>query len=237
MDIDEEKVVNELYLGRISFEEFRSKHPELLTNDYIENEFEKAVNSKDKKVLGYLLSVLYQKGFSPELCPYLSDLMIADWHKEHENIAMVLQFDVKCPNSVDNLIKAMEFKFDYLFDMGDYEPFVTKCMYAIGDLGTDYALKRLNDLVECDDSIISEAAKHQLERLGEDAKQAVLKKEEVESVGSKGLTGFFDATTEEQRHFLEKSMDMKKDSMTREMCEEVDRQVRAKKEKAVGKEK
>ncbi|HID39606.1 MAG TPA: hypothetical protein EYP36_08840 [Calditrichaeota bacterium] len=220
MTDDEMKILRDLHLGRINFEEFTSLYPIEITNSYLIRELGRAIDCHDVKALAYLLSVFYKRGFFSELCKYLTDLMIQSWHKEHENIAMVLQFDVKCPDSVDNLIKAMEMKYKYLFDRCDYEPFVTKCMYAIADLGTDYSKQKLTELSLSEDPILAEAAKFQLDRLAEEALQAESIDENTRDNTDHGLEGL----SPEKRQKLEEMLDMDKGTLTPEMCREFDKQ-------------
>ncbi|MFM9951628.1 MAG: hypothetical protein ACKV1O_27095 [Saprospiraceae bacterium] len=51
-----------------------------------------------------------------------------------------------------------------MMERGSYEPFVTKCMYAIADLNTEASKSKLSELAGSDDPVIKKAAQNQLNR-------------------------------------------------------------------------
>ncbi len=165
MTNEEKEILNKLYLQRISYEAFLEEYPVAITYEYILSALKDVSRSQDANALKYLLMLASYYGYTLEMGQILSKLLLTGWHKEHEDIVRVLQFKVKVLESVDDLVQAIESRFDYLFQQDDYGPFVTKCMYAIADLQTEASKIKIQELAESSDPIIREAAQYQLQRL------------------------------------------------------------------------
>ncbi len=161
----EKKISEDLYLRRLSYNEFLKKYPTEINEAYLLEEFKSLFQSQDAEALKFLITIASYFGFTKEIGEALSQLIALNWHKEHEDIARILQMSIKVPNAVDNLVIAIEKKFGYLFEQDDYQPFVTICMYAIARINTRYSKEKLEQLSLSDDNIINEAAKFQLSRL------------------------------------------------------------------------
>jgi hypothetical protein len=164
MKEQEKKICNSLYLREISYEDFLSEYPVAVTDSYLAGELEKLFESQDADALSYILLLASYHGYTLEMGNMLHKLLLEGWHKEHEDIARVLQFRMSIPEAVDSLVYAMERKYEYLFEQDDYEPFVTKCMYAIASIGTAYAREKINMLADSGDETIQAAALFQLKR-------------------------------------------------------------------------
>lgn len=151
-----------LYLRRITFDEFY----EVSSLDGNTNLLNVAVEQKDDELIEYLLVFYYHFGFSEKLCETLQYLMIADWHKQHSEIARILQFKLCCPDSIDYLAESINKRFSYLFEQDDYYPFVRKCLNAIRSVGGDNAKNVLEGIAaKANDQEIKDLAAHQLAKL------------------------------------------------------------------------
>ena len=99
---------------------------------------------------------------SKEYTGILLKLLEADWHYCHEGIAGIFQ-ELKLPETVDCLYKTALTKFKYL-DYDDCYALAVKCIWALGDVGTNEAKEKLKLLQQSDNEIISNNAKKQLDR-------------------------------------------------------------------------
>lgn len=100
--------------------------------------------------------------FSENYLDVLNNLILCDWHEQHENIAMLLQ-RLKSPKSVDYLYNAVNKKYSYL-EYDDSYALAVKCIWALGDIGNEEAKEYLKKLLTSENEIIVENAKKQLER-------------------------------------------------------------------------
>lgn len=87
----------------------------------------------------------------------LNQLLLSDWHYQHENIAELLQ-KLRNLSSVIPLYETANKHFKYL-DYDEFNALAVKCIWALGDIATDTAQKCLLSLQENKDSIISNNAK------------------------------------------------------------------------------
>jgi len=123
-----------------------------------------AFNEKNADDVEYCLMIgssfsLFTAEFSSIFC----DLILSDWHHEHENIASILQ-GLKCPNTVSSLYKATLLKLDSR-DWDDMEILATKCIWALGDIGNSEAIDALKLLSTSSNKILCDGANYQLKRL------------------------------------------------------------------------
>lgn len=131
-------------------------------NGYILNILQNEYTGKDAEGVELALSLgFYVNSFSLSYIPILSDLIVADWHQRHEDIASIFQ-RLKAPESIDPVVKSMHLKFNYWYDDGD--AFIRKCSYVLGEIGTDYAIEKLKELSNSDNDIISKYCNHQLKK-------------------------------------------------------------------------
>ena len=162
ISILDRKLLKDLYLQKISFDQF-CKESQLRGDD---NLIEIAVLKKDNELLEYLLSYYYYYGFDQCLCETVQDLLLADWHRQHEEIARILQFKMQCPESIGFLLEAIVKRYDYLFEQDDYYPFVRKCLNAIRSIGGVKAEIALQELKEgTSDEEIKKLAMSQLSKM------------------------------------------------------------------------
>ncbi len=130
--------------------------------ELLKQDIEETKLSRDAEMLELQMLPLYifetQIDFS-ELVSILNDLLIEDWHEQHENIVTLLE-DILSPSSVPFLKSAIEKKYNYL-NWDTNKSFERKCIWTLGKIGTDQAYLVLK---ECSKMIspLSEYANEQL---------------------------------------------------------------------------
>lgn len=163
MTPQQKSLTKNFILRKIDFSELEQLFPLKIDEAYLLKELTALQISKDGEALDCLITLAYQIGFTEEIGRLLSKLLLEDWHEEHEEIARILQFKVKIPESVDDMEQAMQLKFKYLVDRDNYFPFVVKCMYAIGSLNTNASKLKLQVLAASEDDFIRKAAQWQID--------------------------------------------------------------------------
>lgn len=93
----------------------------------------------------------------------LDDLLISDWHTQHENIVLLLQ-KISDVESLEYLFNAIELKPQYL-SWDDNYAFEIKCVRAIYYIGKERAIQYLEKLCRNENDIIREMAQRQLSKL------------------------------------------------------------------------
>ena len=127
----------------------------------VRNELFEGMERKDADTIdsAMLLGFLYN-AFPDNVNDVWCELIIANWHYMHEDIAMLLK-DIKSPDTVDCSYKATELQFNYL-DYDDTYQFARKCIKAISEIGDKNAISKLWLLSESKNAIIAEYAKKEL---------------------------------------------------------------------------
>jgi hypothetical protein len=100
---------------------------------------------------------LFNADTAPALCKYITET----WHKQHENIATLLQ-TFKQPGTEQAIADGMHIKCDYWYDDGD--AFIRKCAHALTAIATPAAHSLLHKLAGDENEIIKKYAQHQLEK-------------------------------------------------------------------------
>lgn len=140
--------------------------------DSLYKEIETTIGNKDSRRLEYLIYALMvwaEKGNCTEnvMADYflesLNELVLYDWHKQHENIAELLQ-KIADEKSVEPLYKAIYLKLPYL-EWDDNFSFQKKCVRIIGKIGGENAVKILENLCNEKNMIICEIAQRKLMQL------------------------------------------------------------------------
>lgn len=165
MNQQEKDLVKQFILRRIDFQNLENTFPKKINEEYIIEELLKLEVVNDGEALDYLITLAYRIGFTQKIGKILSTFLTKNWHKEHEEIARILQFRVKVPESINDLSVAMELKFSYLVERDDYESFVNKCMYAIADLNSRESMMKLEELAGSKNDVIRKSAQWQLDSL------------------------------------------------------------------------
>lgn len=130
----------------------------------IKESIEMAMHTKDGEYLSFLMYSIFSKKdnlYIEEFISYFNQLIIEEWHKEHENIVGLLQRNGGNDESVDNLFKAIFMTFEYL-EWDDNYAFAVKCVWAIAVIHGINSEKYLKILAENDNEIISRNAKERL---------------------------------------------------------------------------
>ena len=128
----------------------------------IQHLLENALLEKDKDEVEAGVLLGHKLGFPQSCVAPLNSLLTENWHERHEDIAWALQM-LRHPSSVDALYHAALADFDYLaYD--EAHALAVKCCWALGDINTAYANKKLHDLSQSESQIVAEAAKYQLDR-------------------------------------------------------------------------
>lgn len=119
-------------------------------NDF-ENELElalqKAIKEKDSEMLEYLIYSIFITPDKINLYKYvylLNELIICDWHEQHENIAMLLQ-RIGDFSSAKYLKDAISLKPKYL-NWDDNYAFEVKCIWALGSIKTEEVKLMLKEI-------------------------------------------------------------------------------------------
>jgi hypothetical protein len=124
----ERGLVLSVTLNRISEAAFLAAFPVNPRRDpeFVLRALEGAVRerSSDDVECGLLLG--FKFGFPTNLAPVLCKLILEDWHKSHENIAMLLQ-KLRDPRSIDCLFQTALTRFPYL-DYDDARALAVKCI-------------------------------------------------------------------------------------------------------------
>jgi len=158
--------IKELMLENIHPEEFLIL--EKLNEDNIgENVCKQLIKATDEKDLLRVDNLIYLifsfKLFDEMFLELLNNLLACNWHKQHENIAMLLQ-KLKSPSSVEILYETTTKEYKYL-EYDEFYALAVKCIWALGDIGTKQAKEKLELLLKNNNNIIKENAQKQINRI------------------------------------------------------------------------
>lgn len=148
----------------ISKKEFEDNFPEVLDENFLKKEYEKAIIEKNSDAIECLS--MFSRIYIPDdyLYEVYKKLITECWHSEHENIALMFQFNFKNPDCIESVIKAMQLRCEHWDEEDDRDPFIRKCAYVLATLKTDYAIEKLKELSESEDPIINKYCTYQLEK-------------------------------------------------------------------------
>jgi hypothetical protein len=125
---------------------------------------QRAMQERDDLLIHFGMYVGHRFGFSPEHLPVLMELAEAPWHTDHENVVMALS-DLRSPMSVDVLYRTALAKYDYLDDDDEIRALGVKCLWALGNIATESALARIEQLAHCGVAVLETNAVGQLARM------------------------------------------------------------------------
>jgi hypothetical protein len=163
MTNEEKNLIEELMRKSITKEEFQKQFSMDLNEVFLLQRLERAYEQNNADDLEYVMFVGFAFDlYSEKMANILSQLLIQDWHHVHEDLASVLQ-DLKDPQSIDNLYQTALANYEYL-DFDDSYALAVKCIWALGDINTEYAREKLKLLAKSNNSIIKENAVNQLNR-------------------------------------------------------------------------
>lgn len=165
MTLEEKNLCRQLYLQKMPYADFLQIYP-TITEEYLLDELNGVSESHDAEVLRNILLIGSYHGYTNEIGRVLSAFLTEDWHKEHEDIARVIQFRTPVPEAINNLSRAVSLRFNYLFEQDDYYPFVRKCLNAIRSIGSEEARTALETIIyETTDLEIKQLAEGQLAKM------------------------------------------------------------------------
>jgi len=107
------------------------------------------------------LGLVFQFRPAADYVPLLCELLLADFHTRHEDIALTLE-RLKDPRSLEALYHAAHAHFPYL-DYDDNFALPRKCTWALARIGTPEAFDRLRQLVDSSNPKISAFAQKRLQ--------------------------------------------------------------------------
>ena len=155
-------IMQQRWDGTMTQDEFKKKYAGKFTTLQLITALEAVFKQKSASEAESLFAAgfdfnLFNKETVPILCKYITET----WHKQHENIASLLQ-SFKMPGTEQALADGMYIKCDYWYDNGD--AFIRKCAYALKAIGTPEADEKLKVLSNDGNEIIKKYALHQLEK-------------------------------------------------------------------------
>ncbi len=160
-------LIIDLALKRISIDEFLKRYPvdPRVDAGHIDNLLRQASTQRDGKAVeaALILSSVFD---IPVRAALLGDLIAADWHEQHENLARLLQ-QAGDPSTVANLVVAAVARHPYL-EFDDAFALARKCTWALADIGTVEARHALMRLTSNDNPTIAGYAQERLDRWAEE---------------------------------------------------------------------
>ena len=166
-----------MILGEISEEEFLKRTGKDILNisDEITKMLKYSYNDRDNELLEN--TVILMNHFEENICrsdytDVLNKLIYCDWHTQHEDIALILEF-IHSPTSVEPLYTCALSHFDYLSWDTNYA-LAVKCIHGLAEIGNDSAIEKLKILSKHDNKVISENALMQLKKLSKKKFQKVI---------------------------------------------------------------
>jgi hypothetical protein len=109
---------------------------------------QKTVEQKDPDGFEEALSACFPMQHCEGLCELLSEVLVADWHLRHEDVALAIQ-DLKCACAVEALERRAASNPDYL-EWDENHALARKCTWALADIGSDAAKQALERLSKSD---------------------------------------------------------------------------------------
>jgi len=123
-----------------------------------------AIQARDADKVDSCLIAAYSLGIDESFVPALIELVVADWHFKHEDVALYLQ-RIGDARAIDALYEAAHARHKYL-DFDEGFAFARKCTWALADIGTDHAKERLKYLSSGSNKKIAQFAQKRLDNWG-----------------------------------------------------------------------
>jgi len=159
----EKDLVFDVALNRVSEKEFLRKFPVDPRKDteYVSRALVQAGLRKDRDQVECAILLGYKFGFSSSCVPVVCQLILEDWHREHENMASMFQHCLPDPRAVDSLFKTANTQVEYL-DFDEAYALAVKCIWSLYTIGTPEAREKLALLAQSPDEIIAGNAQRRL---------------------------------------------------------------------------
>jgi hypothetical protein len=133
----------------------------MASNDKPGDRLRRAVTARDPGAFEDALAFAHQGGLSPDLAGILAEALLMPWHQRHEDVALALQ-RLREPVAVDALYEAALSEHAYL-EYDEFFALARKCTWALADIGTAEAKRRLEDLASSKNTTISGYARRRLD--------------------------------------------------------------------------
>jgi hypothetical protein len=147
---DKEQLIINLMLHRISEAEFLEQYglDPRVDPSHVLQLIDEATASRHADGIECALLLGFRFGFPKDIVPTLCKLLPATWHRQHENMAMIIE-DMPDPIAVEPLYQAALTKYDYL-DYDDTYALANKCIWALGAIANKEAESKLYLLAQSD---------------------------------------------------------------------------------------
>jgi hypothetical protein len=157
--------VLDLAIGRMSTENFIAKFgvDPRTDHEFVRQELECALNKKSARDVELAMILAHRFVLCASWSTMLAELLHADWHISHEDVASALQ-DIRDPSTVDALYEAALKRHPYL-DYDEAFALAVKCIWALHDIGTGPAREKLALLAQSDNEVIRRNAIKRLSAL------------------------------------------------------------------------
>lgn len=164
MNEQNQKLILDFILKRISRDELFKRLPFYLEEAFLLEKYNEAITSKDKRNLEFLRMIPCDN--LQILLPIYRKLILEDWHIENEDIIRYFQYEFN--NDIENipvLLESINSVPKYLqYDDMKY-PYIRKIIYAIGAQPEPYNIEALEKLSkETNDEEIRCLALHQIKK-------------------------------------------------------------------------
>jgi hypothetical protein len=161
------ELLNQLDNGKISVDELLEKFPpNILGNyEYIKQEFDIAVKAKDRRLIEYVMDIIYLSRSGIKFIDELNQLVLTPEHKRHQELVMVIQ-ELKDPSSIPFLQKALENGFDiYKYTCSEDDVIAKWFSHALCSIGTTEATQVIKDFSKSENEEIAKEMKYRLSKI------------------------------------------------------------------------
>jgi HEAT repeat protein len=181
---DQQKLILDLLLGRISEQEFFAKYPTSSTaaSDEGAQMLQRALQERDATAVEFGLYLGHRFGITAEYLESLKALAVSDWHQRHEDVVAALA-KLKNSTSVEALYRAAGLQLSYL-EYDDTFALANKAVHALKAIGTAEAIEFLGRLLGEGSGPVQGYAKQALTRLASGASSEPLRSAATRLLGN-----------------------------------------------------
>jgi len=158
MTSQERNLVIDLAVKRISEPEFLSQFSANPRRDIecVQRALHQALLRQENDDVECALLLGFHFGFGDGCKDVLRDVLMADWHTQHENVVLALQ-DLKDEEAVECLYQTALKRFAYRH-YDESESLAVKCIWALKKLNTPPAIEKLRLLTKSENAVIRQNA-------------------------------------------------------------------------------
>ena len=156
-------LTNDLIKGIVTKETILNKYGKVCITEKIEYYFGIACQKKDHEAIDDLIYLVFCfEAESEKLLDIFNNLIVADWHYKHEDIARLLT-KYHSESSILYLKNAATMELEYLSYDGDTTfALAKKCIKALGVIGSEDSRTTLIEISKHPNKFIADMAKKQL---------------------------------------------------------------------------